>query len=154
LEEEGSSVAFPTTVDLMIDDMRQTAERLNAGKIDTITQGLEEEVIASLEELLEALEQAQQKLEEQKQQPPMPPQQPQGPQEQPLVDKIQELKMIKSLQLRVNTRTDRYARLLQDESDPVGQANTRELLDALDKLSLRQKQVFEIVREIVLGRNK
>lgn len=155
LEEEGSSVAFPATVDLIIDDMRQTSERLNQGKIDTITQGLEEEIITSLEELLAALEQAQKKLEEQKQKPPGEQQQPpQGEQEQPLVDAIQELKMIKSLQLRVNKRTDRYARLLEDENDVVGQANTQELIDALDKLGVRQKQVFDIVREIVLGRNK
>lgn len=155
LEEEGSSVAFPATVDLLVDDMRQTADRLNQGKVDSITQGLEEEIIASLEELLQALEQAQQKLEEQKQQQQPPPQQPQGGQQsQPLVDAIQELKMIKSLQLRVNKRTDRYAKMLKAEEDPVGQANTKDLLDALDKLSDRQQQVFEIVREIVLGRNK
>lgn len=154
LQEEGSSVAFPTTVDLLIDDMRQTSERLNAGKVDTITQGLEEEIIANLEELLEALKQAQQKLEEQKQQQQQQNQQQSGQQEQPLVDAIQELKMIKSLQLRVNKRTDRYAKLLQNADDPVGQANTKELLEALDKLSERQKQVFEIVREIVLGKNR
>ena len=117
LEEEGSSVAFPATVDAMIEDMQQTAERLNQGKVDTITQGVEEEIIAALEELLQALEQAQKKLEEQKQQPPQQgqPQHQGRQQEQPLVDAIQELKMIKSLQLRVNKRTDRYAKLLQGQ---------------------------------------
>jgi hypothetical protein len=154
LEEEGSSVAFPATVEQMADDMRQVSERLNQGKTDTITQGLEEEIIATLEELLAAMEQAQKKLEEQKEQPPQQQQQQQGQQEQPLVDAIQELKMIKSLQLRVNKRTDRYAKLLQDQSDPIGQANTKELFDALDKLSEKQQQVFEIVRNIVVGKNK
>jgi hypothetical protein len=154
LTEEGSSVAFPATVEQMTDDMRQTAERLNQGKTDMITQGLEEEIISTLEELLQALEQAQKKLEEQKQQDQQQQQQPGGQQEQPLVDAIQELKMIKSLQLRVNKRTDRYAKLLQDQDDPVGQANTKELIDALDKLGERQKQVFEIVRDIVVGKNK
>lgn len=155
LTEEGSSVAFPATVEQMTDDMRQTSERLNQGKTDAITQALEEEIIATLEELLEALEQAQEKLEEQKQQEQQQPQQQQqGQQEQPLVDAIQELKMIKSLQLRVNKRTDRYAKLLQDESDPIGQAETQELLDALEKLGDRQRQVFEIVRDIVVGKNK
>jgi hypothetical protein len=155
LSEEGSSVAFPATVEQMSDDMRQVAERLNQGKTDTITQGIEEEIITTLEELLQALEQAQEKLEEQKKQDQQQ-QQPMegGQQEQPLVDAIQELKMIKSLQLRVNKRTDRFAKLLQDENDPVGQANTKELIDALDKLSERQRQVFEIVRNIVVGKNK
>ena len=135
--------------------MRQVAERLNGGKTDTITQGIEEEIIATLEELLQALEQAQEKLEEQKKQDQQQQQPMQGgQQEQPLVDAIQELKMIKSLQLRVNKRTDRFAKLLQDENDPIGQANTKELLDALDKLSEKQQQVFEIVRNIVTGKNK
>ena len=155
LSEEGSSVAFPATVEQMTDDMRQVAERLNQGKTDTITQGIEEEIVATLEELLQALEQAQEKLEEQKKQDQQQQQPMQGgPQEQPLVDAIQELKMIKSLQLRVNRRTDRFAKLLQDENDPVGQANTKELVDALDKLGERQRQVFEIVRDIVSGKNK
>jgi hypothetical protein len=139
----------------MTDDMRQVAERLNQSKTDTITQGIEEEIIATLEELLQALEQAQEKLEEQKKQDQQQQQPMQGgQQEQPLVDAIQELKMIKSLQLRVNRRTDRFAKLLRDENDPVGQANTKELADALDKLGERQRQVFEIVRDIVVGKNK
>jgi hypothetical protein len=155
LSEEGSSVAFPATVEQMTDDMRQVAERLNQGKTDTITQGIEEEIVATLEELLQALEQAQENLEEQKKQNQQQQQPMQGgQQEQPLVDAIQELKMIKSLQLRVNRRTDRFAKLLQDENDPVGQANTAELIDALDKLGERQQQVFEIVRDIVVGKNK
>jgi hypothetical protein len=155
LSEEGSSVAFPATVEQMTDDMRQVAERLNQGKTDTITQGIEEEIVATLEDLLQALEQAQEKLEEQKKQNQQQQQPMQGgQQEQPLVDAIQELKMIKSLQLRVNRRTDRFAKLLQDENDPVGQANTAELIDALDKLGERQQQVFEIVRDIVVGKNK
>jgi hypothetical protein len=154
LSEEGSSVAFPATVEQMTDDMRQVSERLNQGKTDTITQGIEEEIIATLEELLQAMEQAQQKLEEQKKQDQQQQPMEGGQQEQPLVDAIQELKMIKSLQLRVNKRTDRFAKLLQDENDPIGQANTKELLDALDKLGERQRQVFEIVRDIVVGKNK
>jgi hypothetical protein len=154
LSEEGSSVAFPATVEQMTDDMRQVAERLNQGKTDTITQGIEEEIVATLEELLQALEQAQEKLEEQKKQDQQQQPMQGSPQEQPLVDAIQELKMIKSLQLRVNRRTDRFAKLLQNENDPVGQANTKELVDALDKLGERQRQVFEIVRDIVTGKNK
>ena len=157
LSEEGSSVAFPATVEQMTDDMRQVAARLNEGKTDGITQEIEEEIITTLEELLQSLEQAQEKLEEQKKQEQEQQQQspmPGGQQEQPLVDAIQELKMIKSLQLRVTRRTDRFATRLQDENDPVGQANTKDLLEALDKLGERQRQVFEIVRDIVTGKNK
>jgi hypothetical protein len=154
LQEEGSSVAFPATVEQMVDDMRSVAERLNLGKTEQLTQGLEEDIIACLEELLAALQQAQKEMEEKKQESSQPMQPMGGEQESPLVNAIQELKMIKSLQLRVNTRTNRYARMLKDENDPIGQAGTAELTAALRKLGEREKQVFEIVRELLLGRNQ
>jgi len=62
--------------------------------------------------------------------------------------------MIKSLQERVNKRTTRYSRLLQDDQDPVGQANAAELVSALKKLSERQQEVYKITRDLVLGKNK
>jgi hypothetical protein len=151
LQEEGSSVAFPATVDVMQEDMEQVAERLADAKVDDITIGTEEDIIAALEELIEALQKAQQDLEEQQQQQQ---QQQQQDQEQPLVDQIAELKMIKALQERVNKRTVRYSRLLEDDQDPVGQAESADLVDALRKLGERQQDVFRITRDIVLGKNK
>ena len=151
LQEEGSSVAFPATVDMMHEDMEQVAERLADTKVDDITIGIEEDIIAALEELIEALQKAQKDLEEQQQQQQ---QQQQQEGEQPLVDQIAELKMIKALQERVNKRTVRFSRLLDDDQDPVGQAESAELVDALRALSERQLDVFKITRDIVLGKNK
>lgn len=153
LQEEGSSVAFPASVEQMHDDMQQVAERLGATKVDDITIGIEEDIIASLEEMIEALQKAQQDLEDKEQQQQQQQQQGQ-PGDQPLVDQIAELKMIKALQLRVNKRTTRYARLLEDEEDLVGQATSTDLVDALQKLSQRQQEIFTITRDIVLGKNK
>lgn len=153
LQEEGSSVAFPASVEQMHEDMQQVAERLADTKVDDITIGIEEDIIASLEEMIEALQKAQQDLED-KQQQQQQQQQQGGEQEQPLVDQIAELKMIKALQLRVNKRTTRYARLLEDEEDIVGQASSADLVDALQKLSQRQQEIFQITRDIVLGKNK
>ena len=62
--------------------------------------------------------------------------------------------MIKYLQERVNKRTGRYARLLDDDQDPVGQADGADLVDALKKLGERQQEIFRITRDIVLGKNK
>ncbi|HAY82747.1 MAG TPA: hypothetical protein DCY79_23305, partial [Planctomycetaceae bacterium] len=81
-------------------------------------------------------------------------QQQQQQQDQPLVDMIAELKMIRSLQLRVNKRTQRYARLLQDEDDPAGQAEDKDLQSALQDLSDRESRIYQITRDIVLGKNK
>jgi len=152
LQEEGSSVAFPETVALMRDDMQQVADRLSSTKIETITQGLEEEIIAALEEMIEALQKAQQDLEDQQQQQQQ--QQQMQPQEKPLVDKIAELKMIRALQIRINKRTARYSRLLEDTEDPIGQAEDEDLRVSLQKLSERQQRIHEVTKDIVLGKNR
>jgi hypothetical protein len=152
LQEEGSSIAFPTTVEQMHEDMEQVVERLADAKVDDITIGLEEDIIAALEELITALQQAQRDQEEKQQQQQ---QQQQGQDdEQPLVDQIAELKMIKSLQERVNKRTQRYSRLLTDESDLIGRAEAPELANAVRQLGTRQQEIFKITRDIVLGKNK
>lgn len=151
LLEEGSSVAFPETVSQMRDDMQQVADRLDAAKVESITQGIEQDIIAALQEMIEALQKAQKDLEKQKQQQQA---QPGQPQDMPLVDAIAELKMIRALQMRVNTRTQRYARLLKDAEDPVGQATDQDLREALVKLADRQETIYRLTRDIVLGKNK
>jgi hypothetical protein len=62
--------------------------------------------------------------------------------------------MIKSLQERVNKRTQRYSRLLADENDPVGLAEAPDLAEAVKKLSERELEIFRITRDIVLGKNQ
>lgn len=151
LREEGSSVAFPETVEQMRDEMVVVAERLAELKTNFLTQEAEEEIIATLEELIAALQKALQDQEQRRQQP-MPS--PSQSQEQPLVDMLAELKMIRSLQMRVNTRTQRYARLLADMDDPVGQVTDAELVEALRQLAERERKVTEITRNIVLEKNK
>lgn len=152
LLEEGSSIAFPETVEVMVEDMEQVAHRLDRLQVDTLTQGIEEEIIQTLEEMVEALQQAQRDLEEQRQQNQNQP--PGDPQDQPLVDKIAELRMIRALQMRVNLRTQRYARLLDDSEDPIGQATDAELRDALRELAEREERVRRITRDVVLGKNE
>jgi hypothetical protein len=137
----------------MKEDMDQVTERLARVKIDRITQLIEEDIIAALEEMIEALQKAQQEPQEM---PPSdgPPPPPGPPQDQPLVDAIAELKMIRALQVRVNTRTTRYARLLENEDDPVGQADDADLQDALRRLGIREDKIHRITRDIVLGKNQ
>jgi hypothetical protein len=152
LLDEGSSIAFPETVSQLRDDMQQVAERLDAANVGRVTQSIEEDIIASLEEMIEALQKAQKDMEEQRLNPPPMP--PGEPQDQPLVDAIAELKMIRALQMRVNMRTNRYARLLDDIDDPVGQATEQELVDALARLAERQERIYQITRGLVLGKNR
>ena len=70
------------------------------------------------------------------------------------MDELAELKMIRSLQLRVNKRTGRYSRLLDDADDPAGQALEEDLIKALGDLSGRESKIYQIMRDINLGKNK
>ena len=156
LREEGSSVAFPEAVQQMRSDMNAVARRIAEEKVGTFTQGLEEDIILALEEMIAALQKAQKDAEERKQQ-----QQQQGkpgqngqPGDEPLVNKIAELKMIRALQMRVNKRTQRYSKMLADVEDPVGQATDDDLLDSLRELSDRQKRIYKVTSDIVLEKNK
>jgi hypothetical protein len=152
LREEGSSVAFPEAFEQLRTDMEQVADRLTATKIDAVTQGIEQDIIAALEEMIETLERAQEEQSErnQNQQPPPPGEM----EEPPLVDALAELKLIKALQLRVNKRTNHYAQMLGNRDDPVGQATDPELIEAIQRLSEREKRIFQITRDLVLGKNR
>ena len=152
LHEEGSSIAFPEVVGQARDDMEQVVERLAENKIGAITQGMEQDIIVALEEMVEALQRAQQKREEEKQQ-----QSPAGTgqtQDEMLVDALAELKMVRSMQDRVYQRTKRYAGLLDNAEDPVGQAVDQDLQRAVRQLSKRQQRIHEITRDLVLGKNR
>jgi hypothetical protein len=147
LREEGSSVAFPETVEQMRDDMRQVVEWLGALKVGVITQDLELEIIAALEETIAALEKAIKDLENERTPPGQAPAAGQ-PSEPPLVDQLAELKMIRALQMRINKRTQRYGAMIDGE-----QAETAELLEILQELSQRQERVLKATADLEEGRN-
>jgi len=154
LREEGSSVAFPEAVVQLRADMESVADLLADEKVGGITQAIEADIISALEEMIAALQKAQQDAEQRRNQPSPPPGGMVDPSDQPLVDSIAELKMIRALQMRVNTRTVRFANMLADVDDPVGQATDDDLVRALRDLSVRQQRIHKVTRDIVLGKNK
>ncbi len=147
LHEEGSSVAFPEAVDQMRDDMRQVAERLAAIKTDKLTQGIEQDIIAALEETIAALDKSIKDLEKKRTPPGQQPAAGQ-PGEMPLVDGLAELKMIRSLQMRINKRTQRYGELIEGD-----QAETPDLLKSLQDLAERQQRVYRATADLQQKRN-
>lgn len=153
LQDEGSSIAFPVALEQIRDDMEQVAQWLRDQKVGEMTQAIEQDVITSLDELIEALVAAQEERENgnsnQQQQG-----QPGQPGEEPLVNKIQELKLIRGLQVKINRRHDRYTGQLSDPEDPIGYTQDQELQDALDRLADRQLELQQITRDIVLGKNQ
>ncbi|MEX0977877.1 MAG: hypothetical protein WDZ48_03445 [Pirellulales bacterium] len=147
LREEGSAVAFPEAVTEIRDDMLTVRDHLAEAKVGEITQGVEQDIIAALEEMIAALQKAQKDIENKNQQ--QPPNSDGGESETPLVDTLSELKMIRALQMRVNTRTKRYAEMTKTE-----QVDQPELLEALKLLGEREQRIHKVTRDIVVGRNQ
>jgi hypothetical protein len=149
LTAEGSAVAFPEVFTQVRDDMVNVARRLRATDVSTFTQRIENDIIATLQEMIEALKKARQ--DNQNKQPP-PPGQGGGQNQQKLIELLQELKMIRSLQIRVNKRTEDYSREYQGEqAPPIAAARSpeeREKMEIVNKelknLSDRQKKIGEI----------
>ncbi|MEE8451767.1 MAG: hypothetical protein V3R99_07620, partial [Thermoguttaceae bacterium] len=149
LHEDGTAVAFPEAVGQMRDDMQQIVLRLAETKVSNITQAIEEDVIAALEEMVDALKKAQEEMED-KQQEEQKEQKPPGEeQEPPLIDMLAELRMIRALQMRINGRTERYSQLIDGE-----QASQPDLIDALQRLAERQSRIHQVMRDLEMGRNK
>ena len=145
LREEGSAVAFPEALVQVRDDMRQVAGLLAKAEVGQLTQGIEEDVMAALEEIIEALDVAQKDAEKRRDRPPSGGS-PGEPRDPSLVDLLAEIKMIRALQLRVNNRTGRYAKLISGE-----RAENSQTLEALRLLAERQKRIHQITRDLERG---
>ncbi len=145
LREDGTTVAFAEAADQMRTDMQQVVDRLSQAKVSQVTQGIELDIIATLEEMIDALKKAQKDLEK-NQNKPRPTS---GQEDSPLVDKLAELKMIRALQMRINTRTERYSKLVEGE-----QAENAELVDALKRLAERQQRVYRVTHDLSSGKTE
>jgi hypothetical protein len=149
VREDGSAVAVPQALEQVRDDADQAATRLIRGDTGDTTRGLVAEVVSGLEELLAAVEKARR---DQAARPPGPAAGSAATgSEQPLVDALAELKMLRSLQVRINGRTRRYAGLLGGDAE---RADEPELRAALGRLAERQRLVERAARDIVSGKTE
>jgi hypothetical protein len=150
LKEEGSSVAFPKGVEQVHDDMLTIASRLGKNDVGELTQSIEKDVIESLEELVAALQseiENRKKPEAQRQRGQRP--RNGEPPDKQLVEQIAELKMLRSLQMRVNRRTKQIGRLIRGE-----QATSDDLAAQLQTLARRQAEIQEATYILASGRNQ
>lgn len=147
LREEGSSVAFPEAVEAIREDAASIVELLDQGKAGELTQTLEQSVIEAIEEMVDAL---QKEMEKKKDEEQKESQQQQGqPQDKPLVDALSELKMLRSLQLRINRRTRQLGRMIEGD-----QAAEPELRKQFKTLSGRESRIQRATYDLSTGRNK
>jgi hypothetical protein len=151
LQDEGSSTAFPEALEQVNTDAQTVAKRLTQANVTPSTQAIEDEIIGALEEMLDSLKQVQKNRDEKKkQQQQQQQQQSASDEEEPLVDSISELKLLKTLQLRVNRRTQTLAKQTNNPDDAVGQTADPGLLGELSDLAERQQKIHGVTRDILL----
>ncbi|HBE67868.1 MAG TPA: hypothetical protein DDW52_06940 [Planctomycetaceae bacterium] len=151
LREEGSSAAFPEAILQVNTDAQDVIGRLSEGDVGPMTVLVEEDIVTAIEEMLTSLEQVKKDNEKRKQQ--------QrsgggggggggGSGEQPLVNKLAELRLIKTLQIRINKRTRALAELLEDSDDPQGQVTESDVLEQVRELAKRELKVQKVTLDI------
>lgn len=148
LQAEGSAVAFPEVFQQLRADMMHVQKRLDLGDVQDVTQGIEKDIIESLKEMIEALKKAREdnQSEPGKDGKPGKSGKPADPK---LLELVQELKMVRALQKRVNDRTDFYGKRFPGE-----QAADPQVVRELRSLADRQQRIQEIVSRIAKGDNK
>jgi hypothetical protein len=152
LQEEGTAVAFPEVFEQIRNDMVHVSKRLFRTDTGKETQAIEEDIIATLKEMIEALKRAREENQEQQernrqQQQPRPPQDPNA--KRNLIDMLAELKMIKALQIRVYNRTVLWGRRYPGE-----QAQTPDIVTELRDLAQRQLRLHIVTNNIAKGKNQ
>ena len=149
LKGEGSSVAFPEAIEQLRQDVLQVVYRLQREDVASLTQGIERDIIESLEELIEALQKEMEKAKKDKQKQQQ--QQQQQQQDKALVDKLAELKMLRSLQMRINRRTKRIGQEVETADEKVDKPD---LLQQLQGLSGRQAKIQKATYDLSTGKNQ
>jgi hypothetical protein len=145
LEEDGTAVAVPQVLEQARDDMKKVQALLFKTEVGSFCQGIEEDIIAALKEIIEALKKAQQDLKDRKDQPPPPP----GgkPPDQRLIDMLAEIRMLRNLQVKINKRTIDYGKQYNGE-----QADDGKVQDELRSLAQRQVKIEKATKDIATGR--
>jgi hypothetical protein len=155
LQAEGSAVAFPEVFLQIQTDMRIVSGRLRKTDVDVVTQTIEQDIIDTLKEMIEALKKQQNAIKNNQNKPGSSQQQ-----DSKLIELLAELKMIRSLQIRINSRTKVYAAEYQGEQapNPLSQDTPEQREKAamvqreLKNLAERQLKVVDAVSNIAKGK--
>ncbi|MEM8885297.1 MAG: hypothetical protein AAGD14_14610 [Planctomycetota bacterium] len=114
MREEGSTVVIPDVIDDMRKDLDALAERLVGLKAGEYTQAVQRDIIETLKELIDVIKEERERRQggggggDQGDEM-------EGDQDENLLPNSAELKMLRSLQLRVNKRTNRFQKLRDKE---------------------------------------
>lgn len=151
VKSEETAVVFAEVFEQVHKDMDIVHSRLERTDVGAITQATEDDIIATLQDIIKALERAMQEPDD------SPPQQGQGqPRDQKLVNFLQQLKMIMAMQRRINERTTLYGKTYTGEQAPTVASGKDEkerkhiesVRKELKDLSDRQERLGKVTREV------
>lgn len=154
LREDGTAQAMTESLIQTRFDMDDARERLLTARLDRSTLDVEDTIIVSLQEMLEAISLAIKEAEQRKEKPKTPPGGEAGQQGvEPLIQMLSELRMIRSMQDRVNNRTKRYDGELEElKNDP--NADLQALKKKVEELARQQNRISRILHDIKVGRTQ
>ena len=160
VQAEGTAVAFAEVFQQVRGDMITVAGRLRRTDAGVVTVQIENDIIATLGEMVEALKKAR---ADNKAGKTPPPGQGGPPPDPKLIDMLAELRMIRSMQVRVNQRTAMYHREYLDKEqvpavESIADPKMREKFEAVQRevleLGNREKKIFKVTDDIAKGKNK
>lgn len=143
LKEDGTAVAFPEVFEQVRSDSRRAAERLARAAVDDLTISIERDIVTALEEMMESLEQRIADARAQAAEGGGGGSPGQGA----LVDQLAELKLIRTLQRRVNQRTEQ----LVARSNSARESDHD---DMLLELARRQQRIYEATKDLATNKSK
>src|SRR5262249_14593774 len=162
LEAEGSTIAFPEGFRQLRKDMVNVQARLKSTDVGAVTQNIEEDIIANLKDMIEDLKKAKQASQGSGSGSGQPPPPSDPKQNQKLLDDIAELKRLRSMQIRVNTRTQMYHKFYPEDEqlkpegakDEKEKAKLEQIKKELEELGVNEATIQKITKDMATGKNK
>jgi hypothetical protein len=136
---DGSGAVFTAVLEDVQALLANTRGRLAEEETGATTQAMQADIEWMLADLLKALDDSQQSQQEQQEQEPQEPQQQQD-QKQPLIDVSAQLKLLRSQQVRINSRTQAIANDQQAADDPAAEHH---------RLSRSQERVLQMTERLM-----
>ncbi len=163
LQADGTAMALAESMLQTRFDMAEIQSQLhhaaNHARIDPVALELENTVIESLEEMLAAVNNAIQDAEKRQadaNNPQSPMENQMATAEEALIQLIAELRMIRSMQVRVQERTERYEKEMQAlQANPDAnraELDWKNLEKKVEELTRQQNRVARILHDIQVGR--
>ena len=162
LENDGSAQAFAEMFQMVRKDMLTVKDHLGQTDTGVVTQGVENEIIKNLGDMVDALKKQREANKNKGPKPPPQPGQPKQPGEDPLVDVIAQLKLLRSMQRGLNDRTDLYHKEYNGEQAPAPDSakdsKERQHYEMIQKemkeLADTEFKISKILKDMLTGKNR